>query len=168
MSIYHVVVYGVNQMMVQRTLAARTLGDAKKAYILMGYAAFPHLRPVLRLGPAVLGLLRRAGVCRRQQDRAGVRGRHRRAWVDGGGHRRRGGRRHVQLGLQPQLHGHGDHPGFLREVLQQALHAAAQPSRLPLVHRPLGGADGGAGHPVRRRRRRLGAGGPQQRWAPFS
>ena len=41
MSIYHVVVYGVNQMMVQRTLAARTLGDAKKAYILMGYAAFP-------------------------------------------------------------------------------------------------------------------------------
>jgi SSS family solute:Na+ symporter len=40
MSIYHVVVYGVNQMMVQRTLAARNLGDAKKAYILMGYLAF--------------------------------------------------------------------------------------------------------------------------------
>ena len=40
MSIYHVVVYGVNQMMVQRTLAAKSLGDAKKAYILMGYAAF--------------------------------------------------------------------------------------------------------------------------------
>jgi len=40
MSIYHVVVYGVNQMMVQRTLAARTLGDAKKSYMLMGYAAF--------------------------------------------------------------------------------------------------------------------------------
>jgi len=40
MSIYHVVVYGVNQMMVQRTLAARTLGEAKKAYILMGYLAF--------------------------------------------------------------------------------------------------------------------------------
>ena len=40
MSIYHVVVYGVNQMMVQRTLAAKTLGDAKKAYILMGYVAF--------------------------------------------------------------------------------------------------------------------------------
>lgn len=40
MSIYHVVVYGVNQMMVQRTLSARTLGDAKKAYIFMGYAAF--------------------------------------------------------------------------------------------------------------------------------
>ncbi|MEH6587944.1 MAG: sodium/solute symporter [Halioglobus sp.] len=41
MSIYHVVVYGVNQMMVQRTLTAKTLGDAKKSYILMGYVAFP-------------------------------------------------------------------------------------------------------------------------------
>lgn len=40
MSIYHVVVYGVNQMMVQRTLTAKTLGDAKKAYIFMGYVAF--------------------------------------------------------------------------------------------------------------------------------
>ncbi len=40
MSIYHVVVYGVNQMMVQRTLTAKTLGDAKKSYILMGYLAF--------------------------------------------------------------------------------------------------------------------------------
>ena len=40
MSIYHVVVYGVNQMMVQRTLTARSLGDAKKAYIMMGYGAF--------------------------------------------------------------------------------------------------------------------------------
>ena len=40
MSIYHVVVYGVNQMMVQRTLTAKTIGDAKKAYILMGYVAF--------------------------------------------------------------------------------------------------------------------------------
>jgi len=40
MSIYHVTVYGVNQMMVQRALAARTLGDAKKAYTLMGYCAF--------------------------------------------------------------------------------------------------------------------------------
>ena len=39
MSIYHVVVYGVNQMMVQRTLAARTLGDAKKEYITMGYVS---------------------------------------------------------------------------------------------------------------------------------
>ncbi len=40
MSIYHVVVYGVNQMMVQRTLAAKSIGDAKKSYILMGYLAF--------------------------------------------------------------------------------------------------------------------------------
>ena len=40
MSVYHVVVYGVNQMMIQRTLAARTIGDAKKAYISMGYVAF--------------------------------------------------------------------------------------------------------------------------------
>ncbi len=40
MSIYHVVVYGVNQMMVQRTLTARSIGDAKKAYLAMGYAAF--------------------------------------------------------------------------------------------------------------------------------
>ncbi len=40
MSIYHIVVYGVNQMMVQRTLAAKSLGDAKKSYIFMGYLAF--------------------------------------------------------------------------------------------------------------------------------
>lgn len=40
MSIYHVVVYGVNQMMVQRTLTAKTLGDAKKSYLMMGYLAF--------------------------------------------------------------------------------------------------------------------------------
>nr|XP_061803719.1 N-acetylneuraminate transporter-like [Nerophis lumbriciformis] len=40
MSIYHVVVYGVNQMMVQRTLTAKTLGDAKKSYLLMAYVAF--------------------------------------------------------------------------------------------------------------------------------
>ena len=39
MSIYHVVVYGVNQMMVQRTLTAATIGDAKKSYMLMGYVA---------------------------------------------------------------------------------------------------------------------------------
>ena len=52
MSIYHVVVYGVNQMMVQRTLAARTLGDAKKAYISMGYVAF--LAYVLFFGMGVL------------------------------------------------------------------------------------------------------------------
>jgi SSS family solute:Na+ symporter len=40
MSIYHVVVYGVNQMMVQRTLTAKSLGDAKKSYLMMGYLAF--------------------------------------------------------------------------------------------------------------------------------
>ncbi len=40
MSIYHVTVYGVNQMMVQRTLTAKSIGDAKKAYILMAYVAF--------------------------------------------------------------------------------------------------------------------------------
>ena len=39
MSMYHVVVYGVNQMMVQRTLAAKTIGDAKKAYMVLGYSA---------------------------------------------------------------------------------------------------------------------------------
>jgi SSS family solute:Na+ symporter len=39
MSIYHVVVYGVNQMMVQRTLTAASIGDAKKSYMLMGYSA---------------------------------------------------------------------------------------------------------------------------------
>ena len=40
MSVYHVTVYGADQMMVQRTLTAKTLGDAKKAYIMMGYCAF--------------------------------------------------------------------------------------------------------------------------------
>lgn len=40
MSIYHVVVYGVNQMMVQRALTAKSIGDAKKSYMLMGYVAF--------------------------------------------------------------------------------------------------------------------------------
>lgn len=39
MSIYHIVVYGVNQMMVQRTLTAKNIGDAKKAYSVMGYSA---------------------------------------------------------------------------------------------------------------------------------
>lgn len=40
MTLFHVVVYGVNQMMVQRTLAAKSIGDAKKSYLLMGFAAF--------------------------------------------------------------------------------------------------------------------------------
>ena len=70
MSIYHVVVYGVNQMMVQRTLAARTLGDAKKAYISMGYVAFLRLLPVLRPRRAVLRVLRRPHLREREPDRA--------------------------------------------------------------------------------------------------
>jgi SSS family solute:Na+ symporter len=40
MTIYHVTVYGTNQMMVQRTLAAKNIGDAKKSYLLMGFVAF--------------------------------------------------------------------------------------------------------------------------------
>lgn len=40
MSLYHITVYGTNQMMVQRTLAAKTIGDAKKSYLLMGFLAF--------------------------------------------------------------------------------------------------------------------------------
>lgn len=40
MTIYHINVYGVNQMMVQRTLAAKNIGDAKKSMMVMGYAAF--------------------------------------------------------------------------------------------------------------------------------
>lgn len=40
MTIYHITVYGANQMMVQRVLAAKTIGDAKKSYLVMGYGAF--------------------------------------------------------------------------------------------------------------------------------
>ncbi len=40
MTVFHITVYGTNQMMVQRTLAARDIGDAKKSYLLMGYLAF--------------------------------------------------------------------------------------------------------------------------------
>ena len=40
MTLFHLTVYGGNQMMVQRALAAKSLGDAKKSYIMMGYAAF--------------------------------------------------------------------------------------------------------------------------------
>lgn len=39
MTIFHVTVYGVNQMMAQRTLAAKTLGDAKKSYLMMGFVS---------------------------------------------------------------------------------------------------------------------------------
>ena len=40
MTLFHVTVYGTNQMMVQRTLASKNMGDAKKSYYLMGYSAF--------------------------------------------------------------------------------------------------------------------------------
>ncbi len=40
MTIFHIMVYGTNQMMVQRTLAAKNIGDAKKSYMLMGFLAF--------------------------------------------------------------------------------------------------------------------------------
>jgi solute:Na+ symporter, SSS family len=40
MTLFHVTVYGANQMMVQRTLGSKTIGDAKKSYLLMGYGAF--------------------------------------------------------------------------------------------------------------------------------
>ncbi len=40
MVVFHVTVYGANQMMVQRTLAAKNIGDAKKSFLMMGFAAF--------------------------------------------------------------------------------------------------------------------------------
>ncbi|MEM9881072.1 MAG: sodium/solute symporter, partial [Pseudomonadota bacterium] len=40
MTLFHITVYGGNQMMVQRALAAKTIGDAKKSYLMMGYGAF--------------------------------------------------------------------------------------------------------------------------------
>jgi len=40
MTLFHITVYGANQMMVQRALAAKNIGDAKKSYLLMGYGAF--------------------------------------------------------------------------------------------------------------------------------
>lgn len=40
MSLFHITVYGANQMMVQRTLAAKTIGDAKKSFMMMGFGAF--------------------------------------------------------------------------------------------------------------------------------
>ncbi len=39
MTVYHVTVYGVNQMMAQRTLAAKNLAEAKKSYLMMGFAS---------------------------------------------------------------------------------------------------------------------------------
>jgi SSS family solute:Na+ symporter len=41
MTLFHMTVYGANQMMVQRTLGATTIGGAKKAYLLMGFVAVP-------------------------------------------------------------------------------------------------------------------------------
>ena len=40
MTLFHTTVYGANQMMVQRTLAAKNIGDAKKSFLMMGYVAF--------------------------------------------------------------------------------------------------------------------------------
>ncbi|MEL6686723.1 MAG: sodium/solute symporter [Pseudomonadota bacterium] len=40
MTLFHITVYGGNQMMVQRALAAKNIGDAKKSYLMMGYGAF--------------------------------------------------------------------------------------------------------------------------------
>ncbi|QEM83955.1 sodium/solute symporter [Halomonas binhaiensis] len=40
MVLYHVTVYGANQMVVQRALAAKNIGDAKKSFLFMGFAAF--------------------------------------------------------------------------------------------------------------------------------
>ena len=40
MTLFHITVYGANQMMVQRAMAAKTIGDAKKSYLMMGFAAF--------------------------------------------------------------------------------------------------------------------------------
>jgi solute:Na+ symporter, SSS family len=37
MGVYHIAVYGLNQMIVQRALAATTLADAKKSYLFAGY-----------------------------------------------------------------------------------------------------------------------------------
>lgn len=39
MTVYHITVYGANQMMVQRTLSAGSIGDAKKANIMAGFVA---------------------------------------------------------------------------------------------------------------------------------
>ncbi len=40
MALFHVTVFGANQMMVQRTLAAKNIGDAKKSFLMMGFGAF--------------------------------------------------------------------------------------------------------------------------------
>ncbi len=40
MTLFHITVYGANQMMVQRSLAAKSIGDAKKSMLMMGFVAF--------------------------------------------------------------------------------------------------------------------------------
>lgn len=40
MVLYHTTVYGANQMVVQRALTAKNIGDAKKSFLFMGFAAF--------------------------------------------------------------------------------------------------------------------------------
>ena len=40
MTIYHITVYGTNQMLMQRALGAKNIVDAKKGYLFMGYSAF--------------------------------------------------------------------------------------------------------------------------------
>ncbi|WP_252179875.1 sodium/solute symporter [Endozoicomonas sp. 4G] len=40
MTLFHTTVYGGNQMMVQRCMAAKSMGDAKKSMLMMGYVAF--------------------------------------------------------------------------------------------------------------------------------
>ncbi len=40
MTLYHITVCGTNQMMVQRTLTAKSIGDAKKSFLIIGFAGF--------------------------------------------------------------------------------------------------------------------------------
>ncbi len=40
MTLYHVTVYGASQFMVQRALAAKSMAEAKKSYMVIGFAAF--------------------------------------------------------------------------------------------------------------------------------
>jgi SSS family solute:Na+ symporter len=60
MGVYHVAVYGLNQMIVQRALAAKTLTDAKKSYLFAGYTvgACAALFPII--GTLIFGYYRGA------------------------------------------------------------------------------------------------------------
>ena len=62
MTLYNVTVYGVNQVMVQRTLAAKTMGDAKKSYLTMGFASFFIYFVFTFTWHIVLFLLRGSGI----------------------------------------------------------------------------------------------------------